>query len=221
MTFSILAHDPDSHAMGGAAATGSLCVGGWVLRGDARFGMSASQGMSPSTLWGQDVLDAMGRGLDAKSAVEQITSADAGRSQRQLAALDLSGGTGAFSGADNLPAISHQTFHKGVAAGNMLTKSEVTAAMVSAFQTSAGNFAERLLSSLAAAEAAGGDTRGLLSAALLIVSRDHAPITLRIDYHPGDPISALRALHKQATSGDYARWSQQVPNLNDPERGCD
>ena len=48
MTFSILARDPTTGAIGGAAATGSLCVGGWVLRGDLAAGMSASQGAAPS-----------------------------------------------------------------------------------------------------------------------------------------------------------------------------
>ena len=43
MTFSILAQDPETGAIGGAAATGSLCVGGWVLRGDLDAGMSAKQ----------------------------------------------------------------------------------------------------------------------------------------------------------------------------------
>ena len=35
MTISILAIDEKTGRMGGAAATGSLCVGGWVLRGRA------------------------------------------------------------------------------------------------------------------------------------------------------------------------------------------
>ena len=59
MTFSILARDPVSGAIGGAAATGSLCVGGWVLRGHVSAGMSASQGAAPSTIWGEEVLAAM------------------------------------------------------------------------------------------------------------------------------------------------------------------
>ena len=31
MTFSILARNPKTGEIGGAAATGNLCVGGWVL----------------------------------------------------------------------------------------------------------------------------------------------------------------------------------------------
>ena len=44
MTFSILAQDPESGRMGGAAATGSLCVGGWVLRGSIDAALRASTG---------------------------------------------------------------------------------------------------------------------------------------------------------------------------------
>ena len=61
MTYSILARDPETGAFGGAAATGSLCVGGWVLRGRAGVGISASQGASPSTLWGEEALVRLGR----------------------------------------------------------------------------------------------------------------------------------------------------------------
>ena len=38
MTFTLLAHDRPTKRWGGIAATGNLCVGGWVLRGDARAG---------------------------------------------------------------------------------------------------------------------------------------------------------------------------------------
>lgn len=220
MTFSILARDSMSNAIGGAAATGSLCVGGWVLRGDARAGMSASQGMSPSTLWGEQVLEGMRNGLDAKQAVTQVTQADAGRSQRQLTALDLQGTTGAFSGSGNLPEVAHRAFETGIASGNMLSNAGVVDAMVEAFQSETAGFAARLIASLQAANRAGGDYRGLLSAAILIVSRDRAPLSLRIDFHPDDPIAALEILHQRATSGDYAGWIEQVPTLDDPERAC-
>ena len=51
MTFSILAYDPKTESYGGASATGNICVGGWVLRGNPLSGVSASQGSEPSTLW--------------------------------------------------------------------------------------------------------------------------------------------------------------------------
>ncbi len=221
MTFSILAHDPLSNAIGGAAATGSLCVGGWVLRGDARAGMSASQGMSPSTLWGEELLHEMRGGASAKQAVQRVTALDSGREQRQASALDLAGGAAAFSGDQNTPFVSQQAFEGGIATGNMLAGPDVIPAMIDSFQNGPPGFAERLIASLKAAQGAGGDTRGLLSAALLIVSRDRAPLTLRIDYDDSDPIAALETLYHKATSGDYARWSVHVPTLDEPERNCD
>ena len=65
MTFSLLVHDRATGTFGGAAATGSLCVGGWVLRGTVDSGLSASQGTAPSTFWGEDALTAMRGGESA------------------------------------------------------------------------------------------------------------------------------------------------------------
>lgn len=221
MTFSILARDPETGAIGGAAATGSLCVGGWVLRGGLDAGMSASQGAAPSTFWGEDVLAAMRRGATAEQAVGRVTSADKGREFRQLAALDASGGTGAFTGTSNDPERGSRGFAGGIVSGNMLASAEVLDAMVAGFTSSNEAFDRRLIASLRAANRMGGDYRGLLSAALLVFHPDRPTLTLRIDHHPGDPIGALADLHQRATTGDYARWTEQVPTPNDRERTLD
>lgn len=217
MTFSILARDDETGAIGGAAATGSLCVGGWVLRGHPESGMSASQGMAPSTFWGEDVLDRMAMGLSAEKAVRAITEADPGRAQRQLSALPLSGPGAAFTGKQNTPQTAERLFGGGVAAGNMLASPLVVDALADGFLSATGSFPQRLLAGLDAAHAAGSDSRGLMSAALLVVSPAHAPLTLRIDYAE-DPLAALAALLERATTGDYAAWAAQVPCLDDPER---
>lgn len=221
MTFSILARDPQTGTIGGAAATGSLCVGGWVLRGDAKAGMSASQGAAPSTFWGEDVLARMRDGTDAADAVSRVTSADRGRDYRQLSALDLSGGTGTFCGLLNEPEKGSRSFDGGIASGNMLAAAGVLDAMADAFLSTGGTLDARLLAAVRAAERQGGDFRGLLSAALLVLHPDHPPLTLRVDHHPSDPVGALENLHRRATTGDYARWAEQVPVLSDRERILD
>ena len=221
MTFSILARDPQTGAIGGAAATGSLCVGGWVLRGALDAGMSASQGAAPSTFWGEDVLDKMRGGAGAAAAVAAVTGGDAGRDWRQLSALDLRGQGAGFTGASNTPEMGHRPIPGGVVAGNMLASLAVLDAMERGFAAATGGFAERLIATLRAAEAAGSDSRGLLSAALLVLHPDHAPLTLRIDYHASDPIGALSDLHRRASSGDYADWARQVPTRAEPERTLD
>ena len=220
MTFSILARDPETGAIGGAAATGSLCVGGWVLRGDVRAGMSASQGAAPSTIWGEEVLAAMKAGQDAETAVQAVTSRDKGRSYRQLSAMDLAGRGAAHTGTDNTPLMGARVFADGVVAGNMLATEAVLDAMVSGYQSSVGGLTEKLLSALRAAEAAGSDSRGLMSAALLALSADRAPLTLRIDYSE-TPLADLERLYARATTGEYFEWSTQVPTISNPERVLD
>ncbi len=221
MTFSILARDPETGAIGGAAATGSLCVGGWVLRGDLAAGMSASQGAAPSTFWGEDVLRCMHDGSDASRAVGLVTSRDQGREHRQLSALDMNGGTAAFTGAENQETKGIIEFTGGIAAGNMLGGKDVLPAMVDGFVRSDLAFGARLLASLFSARDAGGDYRGLLSAALLVLHSDRPPLTLRIDHHSDDPVGALKQLYQRATTGEYAKLAQQVPVSTDRERVLD
>lgn len=220
MTFSILVKDAKAGALGAAAATGSLCVGGWVLRGDSRAGVSASQGASPSTMWGEDVLERMKAGEGAEDAVAAVTKADSGRDWRQLAALDLHGGAACHTGEHNTDWHGSLIAPGLVVSGNFLTGSQVLEVLRDQFLQADGTLAERLLSALSAAESSGGDTRGVQSAALLVVSDDAPPLTLRVDWAER-PIDALRDLHVRSRSGSYADWLPCVPTRNNPEIGHD
>ena len=105
----------------------------------------------------------------------------------------------------------------GFGVAQALRRLDVIPALVDGFLGASGDLPHRLLEGLIAAQAAGSDSRGLFSAALLVVGRDRAPLTLRID-HSEAPLAALAALHRRATSGDYARWAAEVPTLQEPER---
>lgn len=218
MTISILAFDEKTGRMGGAATTGSLCVGGWVLRGGAESGMSASQGTAPSTLWGEGALAVMAQGRTAAQAVADVTGPDSGRAHRQLAAIDPQGGTGVFTGAASVAHAGSAEAPGLVVAGNMLTGPQVIAAAVAGYRAATAlPFAERLLAALEAAAGAGGDARGLVSAALLIVGRDMAPLTLRID-HSVQPLAALADLYRVSQAQPYLGWTDVVPVADDPFR---
>jgi hypothetical protein len=71
----------------------------------------------------------------------------------------------------------------------------VPEAMRAAFESSAGELSLRLLTALDAGEAAGGDARGRMSAAVLVVPAEGEPwrrtVDLRVDYHD-DPLAQLR-----------------------------
>lgn len=215
MTFSILARDPDTGALGGAAATGNLCVGGWVLRGKPGIGVSASQGYYPSTLWGEDVLDALASGLDPVCAVERTVDPDAGRDFRQLLAIDQAGRGGVFSGAGNVPEIAERVRPGICAGGNMLAGTAVIEACVDAVLANSDSFPWRLLSGLRAGAEAGGDARGLMSAAILIVGEDIPPIDLRVDYDQ-DPLNALERLINRTEDPDYVSWMRKLPTQRKP-----
>jgi uncharacterized Ntn-hydrolase superfamily protein len=93
----------------------------------------------------------------------------------------------------------------------------VWGAMASAFESSTGDLARRLLAALDAGEAAGGDARGRMSAALLVVQGD-APqqpgggtvVDLRVDRSP-DPLGELaRLLDAAEAFADFDRATDQL-----------
>ncbi|MDF1872330.1 DUF1028 domain-containing protein [Vannielia sp.] len=217
MTFSLLVRDAQTNAIAGVAATGSLCVGGWVLRGRWGTGMSASQGAAPSTIWGESVLDGIAGGQSPTEAIEAVVAPDEGRDWRQLTVLDMRGRVASHDGGRNTPEVASLACASGIAAGNMLERPTVLEALIGGYENGKGSLPERLITGLAEAQAAGGDIRGLSSAALLVLREDEAPLTLRIDYAEA-PIEALSALLERATSGDYAKWASQVPTPADPYR---
>ena len=215
MTFSILVRDPETGFLGAAAATGNLCVGGWVLRGDPRVGLSASQGHMPSTLWGEDVLVAMDRGLNAESAVAEVVNADSERGKRQLLALDRDSDGAIFSGDANLPVVSEIIASNCVVAGNMLADHSVINACHLGFASSHGSLESRLLNALKQAADAGGDVRGLESAAILVVSDGAPPVDLRVDYS-NTPLTDLGQLIQRAKDEKYAMWRSTLPTRKNP-----
>lgn len=221
MTFSILALDKASGAIGSATATGNLAVGAWVLRAAARVGAVATQGFSVSSLWGDEAMARLAGGASAEETVDALTGSDPGRDHRQLAVLDARGGVAAWTGTSNTDAKGHIFGVDYVIAGNWLSGEAVLSAMERGYGTINGSarddFGARLLAALEAGAEAGSDSRGTFSAAIRIVRPDRSPLDLRVDYDD-DPLVRLRALYEMATNPPYSEWAKQVPTLDDPHR---
>jgi len=139
-----------------------------------------------------------------------VTESDEGRKIRQVAAVDAQGHVAHYTGANCLAwagAVSGEHFS---CQGNILAGPEVVEAMASAFTKTSGNLAERLLAALAAGQEAGGDIRGVQSAALLVVSPEatHHPggrlVDLRVDDHHS-PIEELQRIY-QVRKKLWTRW---------------
>ena len=217
MTFSLLSLDKTTGILAGASATGNLCVGGWVLRGHPFGGLTASQGAEPSIVWGDETLKQMENGVSASNAIKGTTNNDPRREYRQIAAIDIDGKTNVYSGGKNGVIIDEIVEDGLVLAGNILSNRNVLKKMYDTFKKPHDSVEEKLIASLRAGAKAGGDSRGLMSAALLVFKPQQPPITLRVDYHE-TPIDQLENILKKIREPAYDAWFKTLPSYQKEEK---
>jgi uncharacterized Ntn-hydrolase superfamily protein len=168
-TYSIVARDPQTGALGVAVQSHWFSVGSLVVWAEAGVGAVATQSfVDPS--YGRNGLDLMRSGKSAGDALRALVAGDEGRDVRQVAFVDASGRVAAHTGAKCIEAAGHATGEAFSVQANMMRSATVWPAMEKAFREAKGDLASRLLAALEAAEAAGGDIRGRQSAAMLVVS---------------------------------------------------
>jgi len=194
MTWSILARDPVSGQLGVAVATRFFAVGALCPRVEGKVGALASQALLNPML----ALRGMAGLREAaapQTLLDALLVADAGRGSRQFHILAADGRIAQHTGADCVPWCGAVQAANVSVAGNMLAGPAVVADTLAAFQAAAHlPMAARLLHAMEAGEAAGGDSRGKQSAALMVASNDPYPdLDIRADDH-ADPLAELRRL---------------------------
>lgn len=198
-TFSITARCPRTGDLGIAVSTCEPCVGWIVPFVRAGAGAIASQARS-NPYFGIDGLALLRDGTSAPEALAAMLEPDAkvDREQRQLVIVDSAGRAAAFTGPHCRPWAGHLIEGGVVAAGNLLVGPETVGAMMSRFQElPQESLGERLVAALEAGQAAGGDRRGRISAALLVAREGAWPwIDVRVDSHP-DPVTDLRRIFEE------------------------
>ena len=200
-TYSICACDLDAGQWGVATQSKFLAVGSVVPWAAPEVGAIATQAYA-NPRYGPEGLDLLRSGCSAAEVVERLTAADDGRDERQLGVVDAAGQGATFTGSACLTWAGGRAGGGFAAQGNILVSAATVDALVATFAASAGRpLGERLIDCLAAAQAAGGDSRGQQSAALLVVERDggyaglsDTLIDLRVDDHER-PVEELRRLH--------------------------
>lgn len=193
MTWSILACDAATGAVGVAVASRAFAIGARAPRLRSGVGAVATQSITNPYL-GPRVLDGLERGLDPAAAIEAALAPDPGRELRQVHAVDRHGRSAAWTGRHCVEWAGHRTGDGVSAAGNMLKGSSVLDATFETCLATEAPLAERLLAALEAGEAAGGDRRGRQAAALLVATTEDFPdIDLRVDDHAA-PLAELRRL---------------------------
>jgi uncharacterized Ntn-hydrolase superfamily protein len=196
-TYSIVARDPGTGALGVAVQSHWFCVGGVVSWAEPGAGAVATQSLAERS-YGPNGLSLMRRGASAADALTRLLDDDAESEVRQVAFVDSAGRVAVHTGGG---CIEHAEHHAGdgySCQANIMARPGVPAAMAQAYESASGPLDERLLAALDAAEAAGGDLRGRQSAVLLTVPGSgeawRRTVDLRVDDHP-DPLAELRRLH--------------------------
>ena len=220
-TYSIVAMDEATGELGVAVQSHWFSVGFLVPWAKAGVGAVATQSFVKVD-YGPDGLKLMESGMTATKALEQLISKDDGEAIRQVGMIDFDGNAAAHTGERCIEYAGHIIGKNYSVQANMMAKSTVPKAMANAFVNSKGDLADRMMASLEAAEAEGGDIRGKQSAAMLIVSGDPTGIdwkdtklSLRIEDH-SKPLAELKRLirihraYQHANMGDHYMETEEI-----------
>ncbi len=205
-TFSIVGYDSVSGEVGVAVQSRVFSVGNGVIWGEAGVGVVATQAIVDVS-YGPQALALLRDGLPPAEVVERVLADDPdprpenwSKLGRQFAVMDAQGRVAVHTGPRASEWAGHKIGRFCSAQGNILAGPEVVEEMVRAFENTTGHLSHRLLAALEAGQAAGGDRRGMQSAAMLIVKEDggvwlnnDVVLRLQVDDSP-QPIQELRRL---------------------------
>lgn len=194
MTWSIVARDVGGQ-YGVAVASKFFAVGALCPHAQSHVGALATQALV-NPLLAAPALKGMAQQRDPVELLAALMAADGGSAYRQFHMVDGLGRGAAHTGASCIDWCGHTLRDGFSVAGNMLAGPQVIEATAESYATNTFlPFAERLITALAAGEAAGGDKRGKQAAALLVYSgQDYPALDLRVDDHV-EPMGELRRLY--------------------------
>jgi uncharacterized Ntn-hydrolase superfamily protein len=192
MTYSLVARDPVTGELGAAVQSHWFGVGSVVPFVRPGVGAVATQSV-PDAAHAPRILELLAGGAPPDAAIDAVLEGDAGAAYRQIAAVDASGRVAVHTGDGCMLDAGHRTGDGWSAQANMMASAEVWPAMAEAFVAAEGPLAERLLTALDAAEAAGGDVRGRQSAAIVVAGPTGTSVDLRVEDSP-EPHAELRRL---------------------------
>jgi uncharacterized Ntn-hydrolase superfamily protein len=198
-TFSIVGYDPTTGDLGVAVQSKFFAVGAAVPFARAGVGAVATQAQGNMS-FGPRGLALLELGVEPAAALETMLSHDPDREHRQVGIVNAEGVSASYTGSECMSWAGHRVGKNFSAQGNILVSAETVDAMAKAFEETEGVLGERLMRALEAGQAAGGDSRGVQSAAILVVREgggygglSDRYCDLRVD-DAEDPIGELRRL---------------------------
>jgi len=201
MTFSIVARDPETDAVGVAVQSKFVGVGAVVPFASADAGAIATQSFA-NVAYGPDGLDLLRDGYSADEVIERLTADDEDAPQRQVGIVGQDGSVAAFTGEECFDHASDRQGEHYTVQGNILENRETVDAMADTFKATDGGLPEKLIAALHAGNEAGGDQRGEQSAALYVAKPEGGYdggndrwIDVRVDDHE-HPIDELERVFR-------------------------
>lgn len=204
-TYSIIARDPSNGNLGVAVQTHWFAVGALCPWIEAGVGAVATQSMV-EVRYGPKCLDMLRQGETPQKALNKLLAPDQGRDLRQVAVINHAGQIATHTGSRCIQEAGHIIGDGYSVQANMMLNNSVWPAMAEAFETAFGSLAERMLAALKAGQKAGGDMRGMQSAAMLVADGEktdepwkHVKLDIRVDDHAA-PLQELERLLKIQTA---------------------
>lgn len=208
--------------MGAAVQSHWFSVGSVVTWAEPGVGLVATQSFA-NPEFGPRGLLLLKSGREPRTVAGELLQDDPDRERRQLAVMDIRGRGFAFTGEGCIPEAGHIVEENYSVHANLMETSSVWPSMAEAFEKSGGPLAERMLASLNAGEAAGGDIRGCQSAALLVVKIEPSGnqwadrmIDLRVE-DSRDPLKELDRLLRIHRGYEHMELGEQAMNRGDYE----
>ena len=209
-TFSILGYDSATGEVGVAVQSRVFAVGNGVIWGEAGVGVVATQAVVDVS-YGPQALELLRQGLSPTQVVRRVLENDPDprpdrwtKEGRQFSVMNAQGEVATHTGSGASEWAGHRIGRYASAQGNILAGPEVVDEMIRGFERTDGHLSFKLLAALEHGQAAGGDRRGMQSAAMLIVKEDggvwlnnDVVLRLHVDDHV-EPIQELRRLVEMA-----------------------
>ncbi len=200
-TFSLVARDVSNGDLGVIVQSKFPAVGSVVPWAEADVGAIATQAWA-NVSYGPRGLVLLRDGQSARATLKVLIESDEGSQHRQIGIVDAKGEVAVHTGKECMDWAGHVTGDGYTCQGNILAGEAVVVDMAEAYETTEGDLIDRMLAALKAGQAAGGDRRGMQSAALFVVRTEGGYeggndryVDVRVDEHPR-PIEELERIFK-------------------------
>ncbi|MFW9803851.1 MAG: DUF1028 domain-containing protein [Candidatus Thorarchaeota archaeon] len=214
-TFSVVARDPSNGDIGIIVQSKFPAVGAVVPWALAEAGGVATQAWA-NTSYGLRGLKLLSEGKNASETLKALLNGDDKVEHRQVGIVDGKGLAVSHTGKECMEWAGHVVGDGYACQGNILAGEDVVKNMAEAYEKTEGDLIDRLFAALNAGQAAGGDRRGMQSAAVLVVRKEGGYeggndryVDVRVDDHP-KPIEELERI--------FALYDMTLLSREDPSR---